>query len=250
VQIGTLILIMELFLIITCSFVSGIVCLVVIKYLFLLFVIKFIETIKKRKNKNDTILNFSKVNQQAKTSIIRQVIGNIYGGLYRYLVFKIGKMSCNKLRLFIYRKIFLINISKNVVIHKGLEIRGGYRIYIGCGTIIGDDCLLDGRGGLSIGSNVNFSSKASVYTAQHDLRSPTFDGCSASVKINNRAWISSNTVVLPGVTIGEGTVLAAGGVATKNLDAYKVYGGIPAKIIGERPQNLIYNFSGKSIWFN
>jgi len=57
-----------------------------------------------------------------------------------------------------------MNIGKNVVIHKGLELRGGSRISIGDGSIIGDNVLLDGRGGLTIGNNVNFSSNASVYT--------------------------------------------------------------------------------------
>ena len=77
------------------------------------------------------------------------------------------------------------------------------------GTIVGDNVLLDARRGLTIGKNVNFSSNVSVYTLQHDHRSPTFS-CSpdgGNVAIGDRVWIGCNVVILPGVTIGEGAVL-------------------------------------------
>lgn len=122
---------------------------------------------------------------------------------------------------------------------------------IGEGTIIGDNALLDARSGLRMGKNVNLSSNVSIYTLQHDHRDPYF-GCpdpqkkKMSVEIDDRAWLGSNVIVLPGVHIGEGAVCCAGCVVTKDVPPYTVVAGIPAKRVGERPQVLEYEFDGKS----
>jgi acetyltransferase-like isoleucine patch superfamily enzyme len=55
--------------------------------------------------------------------------------------------------------------------------------------------------------------------------------------------------ILPGVRIGEGAVVGAGSVVTKDLEPFKLYGGVPAKIIGSRNKNLTYKFSGKYLPF-
>jgi acetyltransferase-like isoleucine patch superfamily enzyme len=54
---------------------------------------------------------------------------------------------------------------------------------------------------------------------------------------------------LPGVTIGEGAVVAAGAVVTKDADPYGIYGGVPAKKIGERSKDLVYELDGKPLPF-
>ena len=173
----------------------------------------------------------------------------VYGGVYKYYGQHVSRIPSNLLRCFLYKHIFKIRIGKRVVFHKGLEVRDGYKISIGDGTIIGDDCLLDGRGGLTIGRNVNLSSKVNIYTGQHDVRSCDFGGVFSPVNIGDRVWLSANTIILPGVAVGEGTVLAAGAVATKALEAHGIYGGIPAKRIGERREDINYSFNGKADWF-
>lgn len=115
--------------------------------------------------------------------------------------------------------------------------------------MIGDDCLLDGRGYLKMGDNVNFSSKACVYTMQHDYQSRDFVGISGKVTIGDRAWISCNTVILPGVNIGKNSVVAAGAVVTKDCKESGLYGGIPAKFLKERNNILDYEFKGGGCWF-
>lgn len=60
------------------------------------------------------------------------------------------------------------------------------------------------------------------------------------VQIGDYAWISRRAVILPGVTIGEGAVVAAGAVVTKNVAPYTVVGGVPAKFVAERPRGLTY----------
>ena len=56
--------------------------------------------------------------------------------------------------------------------------------------------------------------------------------------IGDRAWLGSRALVLPGVTIGEGAVVAAGAVVTSDVPAYAVVGGVPARAIGARPREL------------
>jgi acetyltransferase-like isoleucine patch superfamily enzyme len=95
-----------------------------------------------------------------------------------------------------------------------------------------------------IGQNVNFSAEAAIWTQQHDPQSATFEIYSAPVVVEDRAWISFRSTVLPGTTIGEGAVVAANAVVTKDVPKFTIVGGIPAKVIGSRNHNLTYKFEG------
>ena len=124
-------------------------------------------------------------------------------------------------------------------------------IAVGNGTIIGDESKLDGRNGIIIGENVNFSTGVWIWTEQHDMNDPDFrvndkGGC---VVVGDRAWLSTRTIILPRVQIGEGAVVAAGAVVTRDCEPFSVYGGIPAKKIAERNRNMQYQFSGSHVPF-
>ena len=172
------------------------------------------------------------------------------GGGKRFVLFNIATLPSLHLRKWLYNGLG-VDTGKNVVIHFRTEIRCPERLKIGDGTIIGDNAILDARRGLTFGKNVNLSSNVSIYTLQHDHRNPDF-ACPAenevkfSVEIDDRAWLGSNVIVLPGVHIGEGAVCCAGCVVTKDVEPYAVMVGIPAKKVGERPRNLRYEFKGKS----
>lgn len=143
-------------------------------------------------------------------------------------------------------------MDKYVVIYSGAEIRNPTQLFIGKGTIIGDNAILDARAGITIGENVNFSSNVSIWTYQHDYRDSYF-ACNTDhvgpVTIGNRAWIGPNVIILRNVTIGEGAVIAAGAVVTHDVPPYTLVGGIPAKVIGKRPTDLKYEFTGKHAHF-
>jgi acetyltransferase-like isoleucine patch superfamily enzyme len=134
-------------------------------------------------------------------------------------------------------------LGKNVVIYSGFEVRSPWKLVIGEGTTVGHNCILDCRGGITVGSNVNFSSEAAIWTAQHDPQSPTFAIKVAAVVIEDRAWLSFRSTVLPGITVHEGAVLAAHAVATKDIPPFVLAGGVPAKVIGPRNENLAYNLA-------
>jgi len=169
------------------------------------------------------------------------------GGWERYMLFQVAVVPSLHFRKWIYRCLGA-TIGKNVVFHFKTEVRAPERLVVGGGTIIGDNALLDARGGLIFGRNVNLSSNVSIYTLQHDHRDPDFKctKLNAKVTIDDRAWIGSNAIVLPGVHIGEGAVCCAGCVVTHDVEPYAVVAGIPARKVNERPKVLRYDFDGKS----
>lgn len=146
-------------------------------------------------------------------------------------------MHLQNLHIALNRTFYDQQLSRNLVLGRP-----------GGGAIIGDNAILDARGGLEIGANANLSSNVSIYTLQHDHRDPEFQctNLNAKVTIGARSWIGSNVIVLPGVKVGEGAVCCAGCVVTKDVEPYAVVAGIPAKKVNERPKVLTYNFSGKS----
>lgn len=176
---------------------------------------------------------------------------NFVNGFIRFMSIKIGFIPCHSLRNFIYKYIFGMDLKKNTVIYYGLEFRDGNKLKIGS-SIIGDKALFDARNGIEIKDNVNFSSNVSIYTEQHNHRDSEFkcnSDDSFKVVIDDRAWIGPNVIILPGVHIGEGAVVAAGAVVTKSVSAYTIVAGIPAKKIGDRNRNLTYVFDGQHSWF-
>ena len=165
-------------------------------------------------------------------------------GWQRYMLYQVGLVPSHHIRRFVYRALGA-EIGKNVVFHFRTEMRGLHRLKIGDGTIIGDNALLAAQRGLTIGKNVNLSSNVSIYSGAHDHRDPYFRSTAATTRpitIGDRVWIGSNAIILTGVNIGEGAVVCAGCVVTKDVEPYAVVAGIPAKKVNERPHDLRYEF--------
>ena len=126
--------------------------------------------------------------------------------------------------------------------------RGSQPMIVGDHTIINRRCTLDGRGGLRLGNYVSISPEVMLITSNHLKDDPNFGVEDKPIVIEDYAWVGSRATVLPGVTIGKGAVVAAGAVVTKDVPAYAVVGGVPAKVIGERTKDLRYNLSFQP-WF-
>lgn len=133
-----------------------------------------------------------------------------------------------------------LTIAPDAQLYGWNEIRSPGNISIGAGSTIGRDAILDGRYGIIIGASVNLSSEVALWTAQHDLTSRTFDVEGAPIRVGDFAWLSFRSTVLPGVTVGEGAVVAAGAIVTRDVAPYVIVGGAPARPIGERPRDLDY----------
>jgi acetyltransferase-like isoleucine patch superfamily enzyme len=107
---------------------------------------------------------------------------------------------------------------------------------IGNGTHIGDNTILDITDNLSIGNEVAIGPNCTIYTHDHDYQQTNKAAWKGgiikkTVVIEDGAWIGSGVTVLPGVSIGENSVVAAGSVVTKNVPESTIWGGVPAKQI-------------------
>ena len=132
-------------------------------------------------------------------------------------------------------------VEKNASVSIGLRFYKRGKVYIGENTIINRDCLLDNRGGIDIGRNVSISRGVHLFTAGHNIHSPFFEMISSGVKIHDYAVIFSDSIIMPGVTIGRGGVVYAGSVVTKDVPEGAIVAGNPAQIIGRRALEPNYN---------
>ena len=125
----------------------------------------------------------------------------------------------------------MLELDDDAIICGGREIRSPWNVTVGKGTV-GSDCILDG---------------VHIWTAQHDVQDADFEteGKCGKVIIEKYVWLASNSTVLPMITIKEGSVLASGGIATKDIEAYTINAGIPARIVGYRTRYLCYKCGKK-----
>jgi acetyltransferase-like isoleucine patch superfamily enzyme len=124
-----------------------------------------------------------------------------------------------------------VRISKGVIISDGVIIApyGGV-IEIGANAYIGPYCVLYGHGGLAIGRNTMIGAHTIIVPANHRLTGLTKEG----IAIGEDVWIGAGCKVLDGVHIGKGAVIGAGSVVTKNIDAYSIAFGVPARVAASR----------------
>ncbi len=145
-----------------------------------------------------------------------------------------------KLRVMAYRAAGFSGIHPRTRMHGPVEVRGGGNVYerltIGEGTTINSPCLLDLNASISIGQRVGIGHHAVIVTSAHDLggaRERRGRVRPTPVSIGDGAWIGARSTILPGVTVGEGAVVAAGALVTRDVPAHSVVAGVPAKVVRE-----------------
>ncbi|WP_370293279.1 DapH/DapD/GlmU-related protein [Thalassolituus sp.] len=151
----------------------------------------------------------------------------------KYPLYRVKNLYCN----------FVLNhnIHKTASIHADVYLTVTDGLQIGRFSTINRKCLLDSRGGLSIGQYVSVSPDVHFITASHDINSSEFVLTLGSIEVGDYSWIGSRATILPGVTIGKGAVVAAGAVVTRDVGEFEVVAGIPAKCIGRRNCKPAYN---------
>ena len=127
-----------------------------------------------------------------------------------------------------------VKIGQNVAMYNSLEIRNPGGLILKGNNSLGKHILLNARKVLTIEKGAVIVSHVLIWTLHHDYNSPDFRAIGESVLIGEYSWICSRSVILPGVTIGKGAVVASGAVVTKNVEPYTIVGGVPAKKIGMR----------------
>lgn len=160
----------------------------------------------------------------------------------------VGLVPSHLFRLLIY-KMAGMEIGKGSRIHMGARFFYPANIKVGTGTIIGDNAFLDGRDKLTIGDHVDIASFVMIYNSEHDINSEDFQAISQPVTIGDYAFVGPRAIILPGVKIGKGAIIAAGAVVTKDISDFAIAGGVPAQVIGERKLKDLHYRLGRARLF-
>lgn len=151
----------------------------------------------------------------------------------------INKLPSRHIRKWFYQ-ILGAKIGKNCFPCRRVEVLLPRGLELGDGVGVGWFAELDARGGIAIGHDTNVSSHVKMITGSHDINNPDFTADFLPIHIGHHCWIGTGATILQGVKIGDGAVVAAGAVVTKDVPAWTVVGGVPAKAIMKRDQNANY----------
>jgi acetyltransferase-like isoleucine patch superfamily enzyme len=155
----------------------------------------------------------------------------------------IAYIPSHTIRLYFYRLVLRAKIGPGtrIFMRAWFDCPGGFSI--GSNSVVNQRCRLDSRGGLVIGSNVSIAAEVCILTASHDMQSKDFTGLSAQTSIEDHVFIGTRAMILPGVILGKGSVVAAGAVVTKDVAPYSIVAGVPARSIKQRSIILDYENS-------
>ncbi len=174
-----------------------------------------------------------------------KTIGLEFNVFFLHCIFKIPSHN--------FRHLFAmwsgIKIGSGSTIHTNCRFYNPRNISIGKDTIIGEFSILDGRDKLIIGNHVDIASQVMIYNSEHNINDKYFSPIIAPVEIDDYVFIGPRAIILPGVKIGKGAIIAAAAVVTKDVPPYAIVGGVPAKIIGERREKDLHYSLGRAALF-
>lgn len=156
----------------------------------------------------------------------------LWGGV-NSTVFRWTPFFMRKLRV-AFLKMFGAKIDWSCSVSGRAKIVDPWNLEMGRQSSIDEDCCIRCRGKVTIGKNCCISRGVDLLTGSHDIASPNFEMVTAPINIRDNCWIATRATIGKGVTIGEGSVVAACSCVIKDVDSRSVVGGNPAKFIKKR----------------
>jgi len=159
-----------------------------------------------------------------------------------HLIYILPGRTGIKLRQMIIPRFFR-SCGENIKIHPGVRYRAVRKIVCGRNVRLGVDNIYNAGGGLTIGDNAILGPGVKIWSANHRYKSTELPICEQgmqynAVSIGSDVWLGANVFVLPGVSLPEGCIVAAGSVVNiKKYPAYSLIAGNPARVIGTRLKN-------------
>jgi maltose O-acetyltransferase len=158
------------------------------------------------------------------------------------LVFFLPRLSFNRLRTAIYRMVG-VDIGPRSVVFGRLTITGTgsvrRRLHIGAGCIINAPLFLDLSAEIHIGDRVSIGHHCVFVTSHHEVGAAEFRAgvnTARPIRVEEASWIAARSTILPGVTIGQSSIVASGAVVAKDVPANVLVGGVPARLIRSLPE--------------
>jgi len=140
-----------------------------------------------------------------------------------------------------FLRAWLGSFGEGTGVQLGCRFLNGRKVFLGKRNVINFGCLFDGRSfAIRIGSDVSIGPEAAILTLGHDPQCENFADKGAEVTIGDHVWICYRAIILPGVKIGEGAVVGAGAVVSRDVPPFTIVAGSPAKEIGSRRPDLKY----------
>lgn len=171
-----------------------------------------------------------------KRHTLKQILMVILEDHLRFIVGSLPGYEGVWLRRLVYRPLFK-KIGKNSLITFNVNIEHAYNITAGDYLGIGSGSYIDGRGGIEFGDFVLIGPNVFIGSSNHissnkNNQPRMFCGHKFKpVKVGSNVWVGANAVICPGVTIGDGSIIAAGSVVTKNVPSGVLFAGNPAVAI-------------------
>lgn len=151
------------------------------------------------------------------------------------------------LRHWYFRRVLGVTIGKGTHFWRGVRFTGGKvnEIVVGAHCSIPWDTFFVAGEAIRLGDHVVLGHGVEFYTSDHDPDDPAFSRRDAPIVVGDRAWIGSRSMILKGVTIGEGAVVAAGSLVTTDIEPYHIVAGRPARFIRMRgTSDFTYSIDG------
>ena len=164
---------------------------------------------------------------------------DVWADLRLYLLTMVGYVPSHRVRNLCYHRAGM-KLPRSSSLHWRARFFCPEGLTVGEHCTLGDGGFYDGRDTITIGDNVNIASEIRIYTREHDIDSADFAECGGPVVIADYAYIGTRVTILPGVRIGRGAVVASGAVVTKDVEPFMLVGGVPAKPIRRRTEDLRY----------
>jgi putative colanic acid biosynthesis acetyltransferase WcaF len=154
-------------------------------------------------------------------------------GIVYTLLFRPSPRPLHGWRAFLLR-CFGAKLGKGCHIYPKARIWAPWNLVCGEVVAVADEAIIYNPSPITLGSHATISQQAYLCGATHDYEVPEFPLISSPISVGAYAWVCARATVQPGVSVAEGAVLALGSIATRNLEPWSVYAGIPARKIKGR----------------